>query len=181
MSKRLVSSARCILCAQITQKAYYQENREQLKESARNNYDLNRESRIKKVNEWRKSNSDKYLKWQRQYNQERRSNDPVVKARVKMKAFLSRTLKLGLQDKEGRKTIEILGYTPRELKEHIESLFTGEMDWDNYGWWHIDHRKPLVSFDLADPKQWKIANRLENLRPLWAWENLSKGSSIVGD
>jgi hypothetical protein len=63
-------------------------------------------------------------------------------------------------------TIELLGYGYQELKEHITSLFTDGMSWENYGEWHIDHIKPLSSFDEDTPIH--VVNALSNLQPLWA-------------
>jgi len=63
-------------------------------------------------------------------------------------------------------TIELLGYGYKELKEHITSLFTDGMSWDNYGEWHIDHIKPLTLFDDNTPIH--VVNALSNLQPLWS-------------
>jgi hypothetical protein len=57
-----------------------------------------------------------------------------------------------------------LGYTPDELKTHLESLFTEGMTWGNYGDWHIDHIKPVSRFDKTTPVH--IVNSLDNLQPL---------------
>lgn len=68
----------------------------------------------------------------------------------------------------------MLGYSADDLKLHMESLFKEGMSWDNYGEWHIDHIKPVSLFDPETDIS--IVNSLDNLQPLWAYENLSKGN-----
>ena len=65
------------------------------------------------------------------------------------------------------------------LKEYIAGMFQPGMSWNNWGngigKWNIDHRKPLVSFDLSDPIQQKQAFHYTNLQPLWWEDNMTKG------
>ena len=72
------------------------------------------------------------------------------------------------------------GCTFDEFFAHIESKMVDGMTWDNYGLhgWHMDHIRPLASFDLSDESQVKLANHYTNVQPLWAKDNLSKGSTI---
>jgi hypothetical protein len=84
---------------------------------------------------------------------------------LKWRLFLNGTLKRLGKNKEG-KTIDLLGYSALELKEHLESLFTEGMTWNNYGEWHIDHIRPVSSFNKNTPV--KVVNALNNLQPLWA-------------
>jgi hypothetical protein len=72
-------------------------------------------------------------------------------------------------------TINMLGYSADELKSHLESLLTEGMSWDNHGEWHIDHKKPVSLFDPETDMS--IVNALDNLQPLWADVNLSKGNN----
>jgi len=51
------------------------------------------------------------------------------------------------------------------------------MSWENRGEWHIDHIKPVSSFDKSE--KMSVVNSLDNLQPLWAKDNLSKGSKII--
>ena len=73
--------------------------------------------------------------------------------------------------KEGN-TIDLLGYSALELKLYMESLFTEGMTWDNHGEWHIDHIKPLSSFNKETLPS--VVNALSNLQPLWAKDNRNK-------
>ena len=45
--------------------------------------------------------------------------------------------------------------------------------------WHIDHIKPMNSFDLNDPEQLKECCHYSNLKPLWWIENLQKSYKYV--
>jgi hypothetical protein len=68
-----------------------------------------------------------------------------------------------------------------ESRDGLESKFQEGMTWDNWSrtGWHIDHILPLDNFDLADPEQLRRACHYTNLQPLWAKDNLSKGSKYV--
>ena len=76
-------------------------------------------------------------------------------------------------------SIEYLGCTIEEFKQHIESQFKENMSWDNYGEWHIDHITPLK---YENPTIEQVIERLhyKNTQPLWASENLSKRNRFIG-
>jgi hypothetical protein len=76
-------------------------------------------------------------------------------------------------------TLELIGCGVEELKRHLETHFLPGMSWDNYGEWHIDHIRPCASFDLTDPAQQRACFNFKNLQPLWAKDNLSKGSKYA--
>ena len=72
--------------------------------------------------------------------------------------------------------VKDLGCTVAFFKEYIATQFQPGMSWDNWGHdtWHLDHKKPLVSFDLTDREQFLQACHYTNYQPLWATENLAK-------
>jgi len=74
------------------------------------------------------------------------------------------------------KFYSLLGCTIKEFKQHIESQFSEGMSWDNHGEWHIDHIKPISSFDLTQEAEQKKAFHYLNVQPLWAIDNMRKGS-----
>ena len=78
---------------------------------------------------------------------------------------------LGISKKH--KSSEILGYTRQEFLEHIQSF----SDWPEIskGKWHIDHIFPIQAFIDHGINDVRLVNCLENLRPLLAFDNLSKG------
>ena len=73
-----------------------------------------------------------------------------------------------------------LGCAVEELKKHLESKFQPGMTWKNQGLWHIDHVRPLASFDLTERAQFLQACHYTNLQPLWAAENLKKAARRDG-
>ena len=79
--------------------------------------------------------------------------------------------------KKEDKTNKLLGYSAKELKEHIEKQFINGMSWENWGEWHLDHIKPVSSFDKSE--KLSIINSLDNLQPLWAADNLKKSNKIL--
>lgn len=72
----------------------------------------------------------------------------------------------------------LVGYTLADLRAHLEARFVDGMSWENIGAWHVDHRRPLASFDISGPDcpEFKAAWALSNLQPLWARDNLIKGA-----
>ena len=76
-----------------------------------------------------------------------------------------------------------------QLRKHLESKFEEGMDWYNYGdWqgdWQIDHIIPKKYKDPATGiPYWygttKSYNDLNNLQPMWKWENISKSNRYIG-
>lgn len=80
--------------------------------------------------------------------------------------------------KNGEPSFEVLGFSVEELTAHLERQFSRGMTWENYGDWHVDHIRPLASFQYhtASDPQFREAWALTNLRPFWGVENISKGA-----
>jgi len=117
------------------------------------------------------SNKDKINETRRKYLQERRDNDPEYRLRMNLHSRLY----MAVQYKRC-KTMELTGCSLEELTQYIESKFITGMSWENYGEWHIDHIRPCASFNLEDIEEQKKCFHWSNLQPLWAKDNLRKGS-----
>ena len=75
-------------------------------------------------------------------------------------------------------TVELIGCSIEYFMQHIEKQFKPDMSWDRFGEFHIDHIKPCASFDLNDPMQQKACFSYKNMAPLWAIENMKKGTKL---
>lgn len=105
----------------------------------------------------------------------------IYRKKLKQKPIqkIKNNLRKRIKEILGYKDISIsksLGCTPKEFRAYIESLFTPGMTWENYGKWHIDHKKPLSKFDLIKKEEREKANHYTNLQPLWAIDNIKKGN-----
>ena len=74
-------------------------------------------------------------------------------------------------------TMFLIGCEIDYLMYHIQCQFTKGMSWDNYGFWHIDHKLPCVKFDLSKPIEQRKCFNFKNLQPLWAIDNIKKSDN----
>jgi len=104
--------------------------------------------------------------------------DPSFKLRVALRIRALHALKHQRVTKSFQSHNRLLGGTIEQARQHIENQFEPWMSWENHGFrgWHIDHVKPLATFDLTDPAQVAKAFHYKNLRPLHWRKNLAKGA-----
>ena len=117
---------------------------------------------------------------QRNYIKKRRSSDPLFKLTLNIRSRLKDYLKnKGICKNKKSSMFDIVGCSPQELRNHLESLWVEGMSWDNYGFngWHVDHKTPLSSA-LDDIDEILKLNHYTNLQPLWGVDNLKKGKKI---
>lgn len=133
--------------------------------------------RLAKKKEYYAINKDRLTPRNVERQRERYSECAEYRMGVAARNMLKRVLRTSDELKRGG-TYEVLGYNRKQLMDHLESLFTEGMSWDNYGEWHIDHIVPVswwLKNNITDPSQ---INDLLNLQPLWADENLTKSNNI---
>lgn len=122
--------------------------------------------------------TDKHRKTQRAYENKKRIVDIQFKLanilRIRLYSALKNNQKVG-------SAVSDLGCTIPELIVHLEEQFQEGMTWINWKHkgWHIDHRKPLSSFDLTDREQFLQACHYTNLQPLWWLDNLKKSNKTI--
>src|SRR3546814_15359847 len=80
--------------------------------------------------------------------QKRWSFDPQWTINRRMSAGVKSSLGDG---KNGRSWETLVGSTVADLMAHLEHQFLPGLRWDNRGEWHIDHIRPLCSFEFPSP------------------------------
>ena len=152
--------------------------------------------------EWKLANSEKMKSYREKYNlkkgikskprkllslSERQNNKRERRRRnfrkrwlepmFRLNSNISRRIRQSIASgKQNSSWQEVLGFSLNKLKAHLEIQFSEGMSWDNYGEWHIDHIKPIAFFcfnNITD-QDFKDCWALQNLRPLWASENVRR-------
>lgn len=140
--------SKCISCLRV----YYKQNASEM---------------IRKAMARRELRKDAYLAYRRSWERSSIQNRLRVNLRSRLRHALKGNYKTG-------STLELLGCSIVDLKQHLEQKFYSGMTWDNYGQWHIDHIIPLCKFDLTNAENLAKACHYTNLQPLWAKDNMIK-------
>lgn len=169
----------CKDCARANRKAWYEKNKEKVKEYQANYERENREQVRERSRAWRKNNRDRFLSKRRNYHAERYSNDLSYSVNHKVRSMLRRVLKATNKPKDFC-TFEKIGYTTDDLIQRMECQFKGGMNWGNSGEWEIDHKIPIAIMVKRGEFRPEIINALSNLQPMWMEQNRSKGARYIG-
>lgn len=158
-------------------KSYYEDNKEVILNYKKEYHIKNRDIILekKRIYRWLSENRERNKNYIKNYKIENKEKYYLYRKRhphiVAWRRILYRTLEYLNKEKQG-KTIDELGYSSLQLKEHIESLWVEGMSWENYGEWEIDHIKPLTKWEETSlPSE---VNALSNLQPLWKEDNIKK-------
>lgn len=133
---------------------------------------------IKKA--WKLRNREKYLKKERDRERTKCAVNPMHRLSCRVSKAIWAFFKGG---KAGRKWSELVGYDLEQLKQRVESLFSGTMTWENYGKvWELDHIRPKSWFTgYPTPEDAvRAAWALTNLQPLLISKNRSKCNRYEG-
>lgn len=155
-----------------SKKEYREKNKENMRAYLKTYYKENREQLLIAVKAYyaKPEIAEKRKEYIRQWTRDFLKTEAGTLANA-MRKMVHRCVK----NKRDR-THDVIGYRSAELKARLESLFLEGMTWENHGEWHIDHIKPIAAFHKEGVTCPKIINALENLQPLWAFDNLSKGA-----
>lgn len=156
---------------------------EKRREACRKYYHKNADAMRKRNKEYREENKDRLKEYRKQFNMD---NQDRVRERWRrwhkdhpLQSFYRdhiRRIETAIGEDRVSRAEDALGYTQDEFLSHLESQFEDGMSWENRSEWHIDHVKPIAQFIKEGVTDVKVIHALSNLKPLWAKDNLSKGS-----
>jgi len=156
-------------------KKYNQENKEHYKEHYKERKRKYRKENKEKIKEYRKEYYQENKEYINNYNNERRKNNTSYRIHGAISGGMRDSLK---SSKNGKSWESLVDYNTSDVIKHLKSLFTKGMTIENHGEWHIDHIRPKASFNITctEDEDFKLCWALENLQPLWALDNISKGA-----
>jgi len=161
-------------------KAYYEKNKNNPEYIARIKKNQQKFWNKESSKEYKRNylKSPKYKAWRSKYCKLRRQTDFAFKLNDNMRKGIGKSLKHATVKKARRHWENLVGFDSYKLKAHLESMFKPGMTWENYGKWHVDHIRPVKSFNITgtDCEDFKKCWSIENLQPLWAHENFKKNS-----
>ena len=183
-------NGRCKECAKEVSRKYNKDNQKEISEKKRNRPQDQKDRDNKRSRDWILSHLDykkasdqayrvSHREEKRLRHNKRMKSDVQYKLACHLRWRMNRAIHLG--SKSGS-AVSDLGCSIEELKCHIEGKFLEGMTWENWGLgkdkWNIDHKIPLISFDLENREQFLAACNFKNLQPLWSDDNIRKGASL---
>lgn len=162
----------------IQNKAYKETNKDKIKLQKKAYAKANRDKIKVQRKAYYEANKDKIRVQQNNYSKNRLKTDIQYKLSHNLRSRLCCAID---NNQKTGSAIKDLGCTIDELKTYLESKFLPGMTWENWtiDGWHIDHIKPLASFDLTNKQQFLEACHYTNLQPMWAKDNLIKSDKII--
>jgi len=159
-----------------TKKAYKEKWVSENKDRIKKYYEDNKTELKSKRKTYIERNRDKIREYDRNYRKRKMVEDPLYRLKAHLRILINKSLR-AKQYVKNSKTIEILGCSYEEFKQHIESLWQPWMNWGNKGLyngqpnygWDIDHITPL-STGMTKEELIKL-NHYTNLQPLCSYIN----------
>lgn len=147
---------------------------------------------------YRTKHIDKVIAYERAYNathkpqrnahvRKRKAANPAFKLRERLRSTFADKIRAAINSemsfviRRQHSVMKFLGCTVKELMQHLEARFEPGMSWKNWGrgraMWHIDHIRPISSFDLSSEDHLRTCWHFTNLQPLWERDNLRKSDT----
>ena len=155
---------KCKTCVLERQSKYYTENKEKSKQ-----YRIKNKEKIK---EYEKNFQTKNRERINAYYRNRRQNNETVRLIDNTRRRINGALN---GKSKSFHTKEILGIDVETYKKWIDFQMTAEMNFNNI---HIDHVKPISSFDVSNDNELLKAFNWKNTQPLLKEDNFIKSNKL---
>ncbi len=165
----------CKKCESVSRKQHYEKYKDRYREKHRKyQQDENNKHVFRKANrKFARNNRGKI----NDYKNKRYHNDNEYRILAILRSRLVKSLNGKSKDSSAK---ELLGCDIKDFISHIESQFTENMNWENYGtYWHIDHIIPCAKFDLSNLEEQKVCFHHTNMQPLEAKKNIAKSDFML--
>ncbi len=157
-------------------KQYHENHKQEIAEYNKQWREENKEELQIKAKLYIEEHKEESKEYRKKYKTNRKKTDSLFKLKLNINKLISLSIKRNGY-KKNSKTVEILGCSIEEFKQHLESKFEPWMNWDNYGkyngkygyGWDIDHIIPLAS--ATSEEEIKKLNHYTNLQPLDSYIN----------
>lgn len=147
---------------QTSLKIWYKKNKE-LVNTRSKTYNYSEKGKISNKKSREKNKETTYQK-NKIYTKNKYKNNSLYRLKIIIRTRIYSILK----GNKNHKSIEIIGCTIKEYKNHLEKQFKPEMSWENHGKiWEIDHIKPCDSFNLITLEEQQKCFHYNNVQPLF--------------
>lgn len=158
------------------QREYHDTNRKAIRAQQREYRQRNKELISRKNREQYLKNKPARNEYSKQWNADRRRNDPLFKLKSNMRTRTNDAIRRGGFTKLSGMN-DAIGCDWPTLQSHLQSHFAPWMTWENYGsHWVVDHHVPLAS--ASNSEEVLRLCHYTNLRPLGKTENLRKAAKV---
>jgi hypothetical protein len=155
-------------------------NRDRENANRRALYSTNPDKRRNTNLSWKEKNLEHCKKYALKKHHYYYKNNPEYRIALLLRSRLRAAIKKYRKDVYSKpgSAVKDLGCSVQEFISYLSEKFQPGMTMENIGEWHLDHVRPLASFNLLDTDQFKQACHFSNYQPLWALDNLKKGAKF---
>ena len=155
-------------------------NKYRVSKNAHDRHIKNRERNNQRNREYRKEYPEKSKEY-RLKNKAKINNQLKIRKDTDINFRLKGNLRIRLNkaiknNQKSGSAVRDLGCSIEYFKHYIAGKFITGMTWENYGrfGWHLDHIKPLSSFNLENREEFLKACHYTNYQPLWATTKIAR-------
>lgn len=189
-------SYKCKICAKTITKNSVAKNKIKYIQKQNEYYQNNKKEHLLRNKNYIKKNKIKYNLYQKEYNIKNKDKIKIYKNQYKLYQYNNnveykilvllrsrlRTVLNSSNINKSNKTIELLGCTIEQFKQHLEQQFKPEMNWLNHGEiWEIDHIKACDNFDLTIIENQFKCFHYSNMQPLFKTTKIAESFGYTNE